>query len=80
MLFEIGIVYSSTVGSGDWHLNTLLSQLQATIESHPADADLKPADFYGKKYYFISSQHASFRGRDSLHFTPLQLLFRLKLF
>lgn len=33
-------------GTGDWHLHSLLSQLQRTIESNPDDIVMKPPDFY----------------------------------
>lgn len=36
-----------SLGTGDWHLHSLLTQLQATIESNPSDTIVKPPDLYG---------------------------------
>ena len=38
---------AGSLGTGDWHLHSLLTQLQATIESNPSDTIVKPPDLYG---------------------------------
>ena len=40
---------SSISDAEDWHLRSLLSQLQVTIESNPSDVLTKLPDFYGKE-------------------------------
>lgn len=32
----------------DWHLHSLLLQIQACIDSNPSDLDKRPSEYHGK--------------------------------
>ena len=45
---NIMFCYFMYADAQDWHLHSLLLQIQACIDSNPSDLDKRPSEYHGK--------------------------------